>query len=458
MVKTKGPESLSIRLVVAGENFDFVLREGESLLVGRDSTCQVTIEDDSISSRHLEIRWHNERVEVCDLDSSNGTFRMPQDAPFLEAKLDVNQKSLDLRLAKIPVSLEWKQVHPHHGPTKDNVEEKDEPLAALKDQAVPPQRVAEKTQSLEIVSLLKPVLIGFLVLIGYSATHLKQLYALMRGSQLSDLSGGLGLDALIVSTEHFLWVVIGMAAALYLQTRLMSQQKSMSGLLKKLSFGLALSPLVFIISLSVATKNPIQAYGDYRTFRAIQQSALNHDFSSKTRNLEFSQMLSSVDERFVGSSAFYAVLYNFQKQRAIQECEGTGEGAWNQKRFCLILLYALAVESFSVVRPRHYLESSATLVLLSSLDGIARVLAAEGPESEYVEVFLKSLDRVGLSRELATFQQFVSSFENRSFAELMESLLVLRRSLEGRLIALQREDALPPRFDLDLRGPLEMGI
>lgn len=474
MVKTKGPESLSIRVVVAGENFDFVLREGESLLVGRDSTCQVTIEDDSISSRHLEIRWHSGRVEVSDLESSNGTFRMPQDAPFLEAKLDVTQNDLELRLAKIPLSLEWKKVHPYLGPSKiedgpasssegkaggqseGNSETEKQSPSIDREQRREEGAGTEKIRGL--LTLFGPLIIGAVVLLAYSLTHLSVLQSLMQGSAFSDLNGGLGLDALIVLSENFIWVAVGITVALYLQKKIFSGQSSERKYLKALSFALALSPVLILLLVALATKKPLGAYSDFRTFRVIQQRAQAHDFSSKTRNLEFSQMLSSVDERFVGSSAFYAVLYNFQKERAVQECEGTGEGAWKQKRFCLILLYALAVESFSVVRPRHYLESSATLVLLSSLDGIARVLAAEGPQSEYVEVFLKSLDRVGLSRELATFQQFVNSFENRSFAELMESLLVLRRNLEARLIALQREDALPERFDLDLRGPLEMGI
>ena len=43
------------------------------ITVGRDDTCEITIEDDSVSREHLRFMLDDGRLFVIDLDSANGT-------------------------------------------------------------------------------------------------------------------------------------------------------------------------------------------------------------------------------------------------------------------------------------------------------------------------------------------------------------------------------------------------
>lgn len=44
------------------------------ILLGRDTTCQVQVQDDSVSRRHTMIEWDGDCHSVTDLASTNGTF------------------------------------------------------------------------------------------------------------------------------------------------------------------------------------------------------------------------------------------------------------------------------------------------------------------------------------------------------------------------------------------------
>jgi membrane-bound lytic murein transglycosylase D len=46
----------------------------ESFKIGRDSNCQVRIENPSVSREHLEVRYQNGEWTVCDLNSANGVY------------------------------------------------------------------------------------------------------------------------------------------------------------------------------------------------------------------------------------------------------------------------------------------------------------------------------------------------------------------------------------------------
>jgi GAF domain-containing protein/FHA domain-containing protein len=50
-----------------------MIRDGESLVVGRDPFCGVIVEDSRVSKRHAELRWSNGAWTLEDLDSKNGT-------------------------------------------------------------------------------------------------------------------------------------------------------------------------------------------------------------------------------------------------------------------------------------------------------------------------------------------------------------------------------------------------
>ena len=64
------------KLVVVGGKLrgqEFTLSEGENIL-GRNSECDISIDLDGISKRHVSFDVHTETVYIKDLDSSNGTF------------------------------------------------------------------------------------------------------------------------------------------------------------------------------------------------------------------------------------------------------------------------------------------------------------------------------------------------------------------------------------------------
>ena len=51
----------------------FQLAPGETVVFGRDNSCQVQIKDATVSRYHAEIQWVEDAFQLQDLDSSNGT-------------------------------------------------------------------------------------------------------------------------------------------------------------------------------------------------------------------------------------------------------------------------------------------------------------------------------------------------------------------------------------------------
>ena len=66
--------ALSLQPLAGGKGL--ALEVGRTAVVGRGRQCEVTIEDDTVSSAHarLEVDAQGQRVTVTDLHSSNGTF------------------------------------------------------------------------------------------------------------------------------------------------------------------------------------------------------------------------------------------------------------------------------------------------------------------------------------------------------------------------------------------------
>lgn len=63
-----------------------VIRDGESLVVGRDPSCGVIVEDSRVSKRHAELRWSDGAWTLDDLDSKNGTTVNGQPARGAEVR------------------------------------------------------------------------------------------------------------------------------------------------------------------------------------------------------------------------------------------------------------------------------------------------------------------------------------------------------------------------------------
>ena len=52
----------------------FSLSEGEQVSIGRESTCDITIDNTAISRQHVSLALHNGIYFISDLGSTNGTF------------------------------------------------------------------------------------------------------------------------------------------------------------------------------------------------------------------------------------------------------------------------------------------------------------------------------------------------------------------------------------------------
>jgi|HubBroStandDraft_1064217.scaffolds.fasta_scaffold153867_2 hypothetical protein len=52
---------------------DFRLREGQNM-IGATLDCQITLKDETVTSRHASLRYQEGRFLITDLDSTNGTY------------------------------------------------------------------------------------------------------------------------------------------------------------------------------------------------------------------------------------------------------------------------------------------------------------------------------------------------------------------------------------------------
>lgn len=93
-----------VRITLGGKVVQEVPLEGE-LLVGRSSSCDLTIDDGQMSGRHLRISPDGDEAQVVDLGSTNGTFldgsadRLPANEPVSfsrGAKLTVGSAVIEL--------------------------------------------------------------------------------------------------------------------------------------------------------------------------------------------------------------------------------------------------------------------------------------------------------------------------------------------------------------------------
>lgn len=158
-----------------------------------------------------------------------------------------------------------------------------------------------------------------------------------------------------------------------------------------------------------------------------------------------------------GSSFLYVTVFNTQRERVLEECGGVGDRPWEQKRSCLLLLYAVGLETLEQIRPAFLAETASRATLLLSLDGITRIISQEGLRSTQLPYFINSLDMVGLSAEKEDLQRILALREKKP-EEILAALQNLRRQVEKRLYERQAELRTPRALWLKMPGPLELGI
>jgi hypothetical protein len=201
------------------------------------------------------------------------------------------------------------------------------------------------------------------------------------------------------------------------------------------------------------------------------------------------ESLKALKESFRGSSLLYRGLFDAQRAKVLKECGGVGEAPWENKKVCLVLLFAISVEAREDIRPALLEDVSARATILLSLDGITRVLETEGRNSNMFPFFLESLDMVGLGTEKNDILEVLQSEEPATAAaappasaptangeaapasapaaaseggeatrETVATLRELRKRIELRLAARQAELGYPAPFRFEVPGPLESGI
>jgi hypothetical protein len=158
-----------------------------------------------------------------------------------------------------------------------------------------------------------------------------------------------------------------------------------------------------------------------------------------------------------GSSFYFRELFLHNRARVVAECGGQGPDAeWDKKRVCLMLLFASMAEAVEQARPVILRVPAARAAVLSSLDGILRVMRVEGRDSALLPFFLNALAQLGLQSERDDLHRIV--FMSRLDADQIQSLLVeLRFQIEKDLLSSQK-NSVPPGMTLYVRSPLEEGI
>lgn len=479
---------LALHIEYQGHGADFVLTPNTPFVVGRAAEADLQINADSISTKHLELLWDGSVLRVRDLESSNGSFRMPQDGPFLEAHFGPQDRELHLRLAKIPVTISWKDT----AAVSDKTEVIDFKKTEVMDfspieEALPPPKSAPKTTpaaaSLSSKELGKssenkaqsatpskaipwayPVFLAGVFVCAFQNFYFFSQHASLLNANRGAWSLGPAIDLYIFWNSDLkifsaVWI-LGIVVAYLAKQRLAAYRPSALVSRVLVATGLALMLVIFswpVVFLK-ASGNPELTRNALGEFYELNKNVQSHDFASKEMNLAFSSKLTDLSGPLKGSSIFYAFWHNFQKKRVVDECGGVGEGTWEKKRLCLVLLYALSLDGYTSIRPIYLGPTAASLIFLSSLDGVIRVLAAEGSNSDNLRLFISTLDDVGLQKEAQEFVTLVQGFKGQSFDELMKALLELRLSVEKKVFEAQARAGLPPDLKLNLMGPLEMGI
>ena len=68
--------------------------ESRTYIIGRSRTCDIQVEDPTVSGRHAELIVMDDAIHLADLGSTNGTFILRSQGfePYKEGYVTLNQK------------------------------------------------------------------------------------------------------------------------------------------------------------------------------------------------------------------------------------------------------------------------------------------------------------------------------------------------------------------------------
>jgi phosphoserine phosphatase RsbU/P len=137
---------------LAGHQFSF----SESAVIGRGAYCDIRIDDSTVSRRHAEVRFGDDRLwRIRDLDSANGTLHQGQP---LRGELLIDG-SLDLVIGEVPVRLETSDSADTQGDAQSSFPQLVDRLELLAWIAALPARRENPAQLIE--QILDTILDGF---------------------------------------------------------------------------------------------------------------------------------------------------------------------------------------------------------------------------------------------------------------------------------------------------------
>ncbi len=478
---------LLVAVVVDSRTLNVELHSGASLVLGRSTGADIHIDESSVSSEHLKLTFSGTMLRVQDLGSSNGTFRMPSEAPFLEAEFSVTNQSLNLKLGfQTEITLSWHVKSDAKELTKTEFEQGDlrasedvMPKAELKVAAAKASEQKSATKSLPVEPAAKAihtndivagvrkqtsVYFKFFALLVYSAVVL----ALSKVLWQSDLGFvdemvkeqrgvGLGIDILAVSLSGYAlrgWLISALSLVLaYVFYRFWI--KPTTNFKLRIMIGVwaivvSIWPLVYPFVL--AARNGVGMV-HLNALRSSQQIFETSAYTLDEKSQKFAELL----PHLVGSSYFYAKVVNMFFERVVDECGGAWKDDWNKKKLCLVLINSVSVEALTDMQPRVLNPVALRLVLITSLDSIMRIFPVEGPESEMNEVFIKSVESVGLKEEAARIRSILTSSKT-SAPQKLDSLQKLKMSVEMRMDSLNVELQLPDVMRITPPDILALGI
>lgn len=466
---------LSLKIDYQGRSADFTLLSDRPFIIGRAPDADLQVDADSISQKHLELLWDGALLRVRDLESSNGSFRMPQDSPFLEAHFGPRDRELHLKIAKTLITLSW--TDPTDSSEKTEVLDSESsaghnaPKARAETKGPAPAPKPPRATGLPAATAVPALMSTWakpLFLAGVLAASIQNFYFFTQHASLIGTKTSVWLLGPAIDLYMF-WLAdlpvfagvwsFALLVAYVLHKKLPPMRRGKRALsFKALGLVMMLAVFVWPLVFLKASGNALETRAAVSEFRDLKKVVATHDFRIKEKNLQISSKLTDLSTPLKGSSVFYAFWHNFQKKRVVDECGGVGEGSWDKKRVCLVLLFALSLDGYTSIRPLYLGTTASELIYLSSLDGVIRVLAAEGPDSKNIKLFISTLDDVGLKQEASEFVNLVQSFRGQKFEDLMQALLELRLSVEKKIFESQERAGLPSPMKLNLMGPLEMGI
>lgn len=478
-----------LEVQVDSKMINLELAISEKVKLGRSKTCQILIDESSVSGEHLEISYVGSSLRIRDLESSNGTFRLPNEAPFVEADFSLASPGLDLRLGhKSVVKISWRLKSSEHTVPQDATRTEflssqtkiSEPTNSQRALNMKSAEGGMKSEDLLVSpssehgtitshskASKKPVsgyLKFFLLLISSAGV-----FAFSKLLWLSDLGfvekidkaqitgSGLGIDILAVSLSGYSmrgWLVsvicLLVAFVFYWVWIRGVQNKKLRLVICSWTLLVSVWPLVYPFVLALrngASLNQIKAIQSTRTVLDSDQ------FTREEKVKKFAELVPVLK----GSSYFYSSVMNLFFERVVSDCGGAWTDDWNKKKLCLVLINSVAFEVMSDIRPQMLAPVALRLVLVTSLDSIMRIFPVEGPDSELNSVFIKSIESAGLTEEANQIQSILQNAQLTS-SQKLEALQKIKNAVELRIESIYAELKIPDVMRLYPPDNLALGI